>query len=204
MGDGLATKTYRMPASPEAVAELRRTLVWVAVFSAVLTCLMLTGPIFMLQVLRSRFLRANQLANACHPLPYRRVSLRNDGIDRTIAAAVPLLMRPRILQDSNEEALFSQILENARSPQARSRPESAMQDLSTLQSFLASQIPSSLLDLPWTPLFCIILLIIHPALGMFSVAAALILAGLTLCNEIVHQESSARSTERPRRCQCPW
>jgi ABC-type protease/lipase transport system fused ATPase/permease subunit len=59
-----------------------------------------------------------------------------------------------------------------------------MQDLSTIQGFLSSQMPSSLLDLPWTPLFCVILFVLHPALGLFSIAAALVLAGLTLGNEM--------------------
>jgi len=144
---------------------------------------MLTGPIFMLQVY-DRVLASQSVATLVTLFLivvylYAMMALIDHCRSRSLAHAAAHL------QDSNEEALFSQILENARSPQARSRPESAMQDLSTLQSFLASQIPSSLLDLPWTPLFCIILLIIHPALGMFSVAAALILAGLTLCNEIV-------------------
>lgn len=88
------------------------------------------------------------------------------------------------LQDSCEEHLFAAVLEEARGPLARSRPEPLMQDLSRLHDFLSSQMPASLLDLPWTPLFCVILFLLHPALGLFSIAAALVLAGLTLGNEI--------------------
>ena len=173
------------------IAELHHTLAWVALFSAVLTCLMLAGPIFMLQVydrvLVSRSVPTLVSLFLLTLYLYAVMAM----IDRYRSQA--LARAAAYLQDDSEEILFSDVLDEARAPKARARQETVMQDLSTLHGFLSSQGPSSLLDLPWTPLFCLILFLVHPALGVFSIVATFLLAGLTLHNEWTTRTGQARA-----------
>lgn len=150
---------------------------------------MLTGPIFMMQVY-DRVLGSQSVPTLVTLFGiviylYAMMGLIDHFRSRALARAAA------DLQDSTEEILFVEVLKNARSPVQRSRPDSVLQDLSTLQNFLSSQIPSSLMDLPWTPVFCAFLFLIHPALGLFAIVAAVLLVSLTLATEFTtktHQD----------------
>jgi len=166
----------------DAVQRLYRTLIWVALFSAVLTGLMLTGPIFMLQVY-DRVLASHSEATLIVLFGlvvylYGVMAFIDHFRGRALARA------GAHLQDSCEERVFSDVLEAARQPAVRSRPDPLMRDFTTVQGFLASQMPTSLLDLPWTPVFCVLLFVIHPVLGLFSIGAAVILLALTFGAQI--------------------
>ncbi|HAR97246.1 MAG TPA: type I secretion system permease/ATPase [Deltaproteobacteria bacterium] len=62
-------------------------------------------------------------------------------------------------------------------------PSQAFGDLTTLRQFLSGTGLFAFLDLPWTPIYMIVIFIIHPLLGVFSIISALILLGLALLNE---------------------
>ena len=64
-----------------------------------------------------------------------------------------------------------------------SSPSQAFGDLTTLRQFLSGTGLFAFLDLPWTPIYMIVIFIIHPLLGVFSIISALILLGLALLNE---------------------
>jgi PrtD family type I secretion system ABC transporter len=75
-------------------------------------------------------------------------------------------------------------------------------DVDTVRSFLASQAPVALFDLPWMPLFLAFVYLLHPWLGLLTLAGALVLCGLTITTEIMtrraaremHQAAVARNT----------
>lgn len=56
--------------------------------------------------------------------------------------------------------------------------------IDTMRSFMGSQAPAALFDLPWVPLFLIFVFLLHPTLGAVTLAGALVLAGLTALAEI--------------------
>jgi ATP-binding cassette subfamily C protein len=75
-------------------------------------------------------------------------------------------------------------------------------DVDTVRSFLASQAPMALFDLPWMPLFLAFVYLLHPWLGLLTLAGALVLCGLTIATEIItrragremHQAAVTRNT----------
>jgi PrtD family type I secretion system ABC transporter len=63
-------------------------------------------------------------------------------------------------------------------------------DVDTVRSFLASQAPMALFDLPWMPLFLAFVYLLHPWLGLLTLAGALVLCCLTVATEIMTRRAS--------------
>ncbi|CAN7353749.1 ATP-binding cassette domain-containing protein [Phyllobacterium sp. LjRoot231] len=51
-----------------------------------------------------------------------------------------------------------------------------------------------LFDLPWTPIFLLAMILVHPLLGMIGLAASVVLIALALLNEMVTRKLFARSS----------
>ena len=59
----------------------------------------------------------------------------------------------------------------------------ALRDLGQLRNFLSGQVPGTLLEFPWTPVFLLVIVVLHPWLGVFAVCATLLLLALALLND---------------------
>lgn len=66
------------------------------------------------------------------------------------------------------------------SSQTNSIDKQPLHDLSTLRNFLASPSTSSILDLPFTPLFLLLLFFLHPYIGIVAVTGAVVFSLLTV------------------------
>ena len=64
-------------------------------------------------------------------------------------------------------------------------------DVDTLRQFLGGQGPMALFDLPWMPLYIIFVYLLHPMLGLLTIAGAVTLTFLTLLAEILTKKHSA-------------
>lgn len=70
----------------------------------------------------------------------------------------------------------------------------AWRDVSGLRSFFGGTASTSLFDLPWTPIFILAMILVHPLLGTIGLAASLILFGLAMLNEMVTRKPFARAS----------
>jgi len=68
-------------------------------------------------------------------------------------------------------------------------------DVDTVRSFLGSQGPISLFDLPWMPLYLIFVYFLHPLLGALTFAGAFILTVLTILTEILTRRLSGATQQ---------
>ena len=163
-----------------------------ALFSCVINILMLSGPIFMLQV-------------------YDRV-LASRSVPTLIALAILVgilfvflglfdLLRARILariarriDQRIHAALFGAVIDHSvrRTLNLRAQP---LRDLDTLRQFLAGPSPATLFDLPWTPIYIAIIFLLHVDLGIFALAGAALLAALAAVNDRLTRVPLARSGE---------
>ncbi|WP_296573095.1 type I secretion system permease/ATPase [Phreatobacter sp.] len=149
----------------------------VAVFSAFVNVLMLTGPLYMLQVydrvLASRSIQtlvalslialaAFLLQGALDALRLKLLSRIGAKIDRELS---PLAGR----------AVVTLPLMGAK-PGA---PQQPIRDLDALRSFLGSLGPTALLDMPFMPLFLAACFLLHPLLGWLTVAGGVVILALT-------------------------
>ena len=173
-----------------ALSESRRLFVACGLFSAFVNLLMLTGPIFMLQV-------------------YDRVlSSRSEATLVTLIGIVAFLFlmmgvldyaRGRVLaragarlQARLDSRVLRAVLNRSTSPSERSQPSTGTQDLDTIQRFAASNAPFAFFDAPWTPIFLGALFIFHWLLGLLAVLSGVLLITIAL----IGQRRTSRLQER--------
>lgn len=96
------------------------------------------------------------------------------------------------LDDRLRPAVLSACFEYAyRSDPARA--SEAYRDLSSLRQFAESGACPLLFDVLWSPLFLLVLFLVHPLLGMIGAATTLVVLGLGLAGDLVTAGPLARS-----------
>ena len=164
-----------------ARADNRGLLLRVGVFSIFVNLLMLTGPLFMLQiydrVLSSRseptlvalfalvaflYLMMGLLDHARALLVARMAARFQDRLDRRVLAAAMQRLSVR-----------------AGDPQA----QTAQRDLDSIQRFFGSRVFLALFDMAWTPLFLAAIFLFHPVLGLVALGGGAILVIIALSNQ---------------------
>jgi PrtD family type I secretion system ABC transporter len=90
----------------------------------------------------------------------------------------------RVADESLRERVFDAVAYHAvhQTPEVRNQP---LQDLQITRQFLQSPGPFALLDMPWTPLYLLVIYLMHPVLGIVSTVAVVLLVIIALINERV-------------------
>ena len=174
-----------------AARKKSRALYWaVGIFSFFANLLMLTGPLYMLQV-------------------YDRV-LGSRSEETLIALSLLVLFlygtmgvldytRGRIMgrvaarfQDTLDRRVFEATLRKAsRTP--GNPPQTGLADLEAVQRLMSSPALMAGFDIPWTPIFLAGIFIFHPLLGALAVAGGLLLIAITVLNQITTRRPLMRS-----------
>ncbi|WP_432759533.1 type I secretion system permease/ATPase [Defluviimonas salinarum] len=172
------------PPLGELAAVCRRALPLFAMsflFSVFANVLMLTGPLFMLQVYdRVLGSRSEETLVALFLLVgflYALMALLDFARGRLMARFGARL------QAGLDTRVFEATLRQALHPLARSQPASAPRDLEAVQVLSASPVLLALMDLPWTPLFLAAIFVLHPMLGWLAMAGGAVLIAVTLANQ---------------------
>ncbi len=154
-----------------AFGAQRSLLGFVLVFGVFVNLLVLTGPIFALQVYDRVLSSRSEETLVALVILMGFLFLVMGILDHTrkrIAARIGERIVSRI-----EEQIFDSALARKSLP-GQSRTQ-AFSDLETLRQFFASPVFIALLDLPWFPIFIFGIWLFHPALGWLSAIGALIL-----------------------------
>ena len=181
-----------------AISQSRDAIVATGVFSLVINLLMLTGPLFMLQV-------------------YDRV-MTSGSIPTLIALAVLTgflyaviglleLVRTRVVVRVGlefDKRIADRVFRSAlrRGVTGKVSSVSALRELDQIRQFVAGPGPITLFDAPWTLIYLAVIFLLHWTLGIVATAGALVLVVLTLMSErmtrqplIDASKANARSIE---------
>lgn len=173
------------------VRRKSRTLYWtVGLFSLFANMLMLTGPLYMLQV-------------------YDRV-LGSGSVETLIALSILLVFlyavmgimdytRGRIMarvgarfQDALDRRVFDAVVrKSAVAPDIRTSGN--LGDLEAVQRLISSPVLLAAFDLPWTPIFFAAIFLFHPLLGWLAVGGAVVLVVIALFNQLMSRKSQERA-----------
>ena len=163
-----------------ALAESRRLFVSVGFFSIFVNLLMLTGPIFMLQVydrvLTSRSEATLATLVAITAFLFLMMGILDHARGRVLARAGARL------QARLDARVLRAVLSRAVSPAERSRPATGVRDLEAIQRFASGTGPFAFFDAPWTPVFLCVLFVFHWMLGALAVFSGCLLLLLALLN----------------------
>ena len=173
------------------VRKRSRGLYWsVGLFSAFANLLMLTGPIYMLQV-------------------YDRVL--GSGSQETLVALSLLVVflygimgildytRGRVMarvgarfQDDLDRRVFDAVVrKSAVAPDAKTN--ASLADLEAVQRTITSPVLMAAFDLPWTPIFFAGIFVFHAYLGYLALAGGAVLVVIAIANQFLSRGAQARA-----------
>jgi ATP-binding cassette subfamily C protein len=160
-------------------------------FSIFVNLLMLTGPLFMLQVydrvLSSRSVETLTALFLLVGLLYGLMAMLDYARGRIVARFGAKF------QSSLDERVFDGTIRRALYPQIRSAPATALRDLEAVRSLCASPVFLAVMDIPWTPVFLAAIFLFHPLLGWLAVAGGSLLIVIALLNQILTKQKVAEA-----------
>jgi PrtD family type I secretion system ABC transporter len=163
-----------------AIGACRGSLVVVLCFSFVINLLMLTSPLYMMQVFDhvlgshsvETLILLTLIAGAALAAHVAIDTIRSQVLSR-LGTWLDARLGPVVLARSINASL--------KTP-GRVTSE-GLRDLGTIRNFLTGPAIGPLMDAPWSPIFLLALFVLHPVLGVIGVAGGVVLAALALVNE---------------------
>lgn len=163
-----------------ALAACRGAFVMTGVFSMVINILMLTLPIYMLQIY--------DRALATRGYPTLSVLTVVAGGLLIVMGSLELI-RSRVLVRTGARLdglrggrVFAAVFAR-RVITAGGQSSLPLMDLDTLRQFLTGPGPFALFDAPWVPVYLVVVFMLHPVLGLVALAGAAVLFTIVLLNE---------------------
>lgn len=176
-----------------AVGRCAGPLLAVALFSAVINLLGLTGPIYMLQIY-DRVLPS-------HSIP-TLVVLTIAMVGLFVIYGLLDIVRLRLLVrigNRFDRLLQERVFALSVTLPLRNGPDSGriqpIADLDQIRGFISGSGPTALFDLPWLPVYLLVIYAFHPSLGILATIGAAVSVVLTLIAEIVSRGPGKRASE---------
>ncbi|MDJ0631524.1 MAG: type I secretion system permease/ATPase [Rhodobacter sp.] len=179
----------KRPDMEKGLNELRearresRGLFWsVGIFSFFVNLLMLTGPIFMLQVY-DRVLGSRSQETLLALFILMGFLFLMMGLLDFVRGRVLARIGARF-QKKLDQRVFAAVLKKSSVMQDQGDTANNLRDLEAVQRLLASPVFAALFDIPWTPVFLVGIAIFHPWLGILAIVGGSILIAITIFNQI--------------------
>jgi len=156
----------------DALRESRLALYAVSVFSLLINLLMLTGPLFMLQIY-DRVLVSRHVGTLIALFVLVIGLYCALGLLELVRARVLARIGARMDHAAGRPAFLRTVLGTGGAAPDATRD--AVRDLDTVRQFVSSSAMAGLFDMPWLPVYLAIVYLIHPVLGVLATAGAAIL-----------------------------
>ncbi|MDG3041324.1 type I secretion system permease/ATPase [Roseicyclus marinus] len=184
-------------AGPDDLTLFRRRNAWllwsIAVFSMAVNALMLTGPIYMLQVY-DRVLGSGSRETLLALTVLVAFLFLMMGILDNVRGRVAARYGAR-LQENLDGRVFRAAMTQAHRSGQR---QTGLQDLGLVQRLTGSPVFLALFDMPWTPLFLGTIFLFHPWLGWLATGGAGVLVAVTLANRAISHDPVSRTLAASR------
>jgi ATP-binding cassette subfamily C protein len=168
--------------SPVSLSSCRTALIGIAIITAILNVLMLTGSFYMLEVY-DRVVPGRSVPTLVFLSVLAIFLYAFQGLLDFVRSRILVRMGAWI-----DEQLSGPIFEAVLRLPLRAKDQGngllPLRDLDQVRGFLAGNGLPAFFDLPWMPLYLGICYIFHPYIGLFATAGALVLIGLTVLTEI--------------------
>ena len=165
----------------QALKACRSAFVGTGAFSCVINLLMLTGPLFMLQVY-DRVLTSRSVPTLVALVVLVAGLFAILGFLEFIRSRVLVRVGTRLdadLSGRTYDAIVSQAVVSKERSGTR-----ALKELEGLRQFLSGSGPFAFFDMPWVPIYLGILFMFHWTLGLVAVGGAIVLSIVALLNEV--------------------
>jgi len=161
-------------------------------FSIFVNLLILTSPIYMMQVY-DRVLVSARVDTLIYLSVIALLALAALGALEGVRSFI-LTRLGRLLDLTLRGAVLDQSIAQARLGAVdRHR---LIEDFGTVRNYLGSPAVLPFVDAPWVPFFVAVIALIHPLLGVLAIGSALVLFGLALANDYTTRQAILQSGQR--------
>jgi len=176
----------------QALLGFKKAFRSVGVFSMIINLLMLTGPLYMLQVydrvLSSRntytLLMITIIVVGAYIFLSALEYIRSQVVIR-VGSRLDLHMNRRVYT-----AAFEQNLKNGNGNAGQ-----ALSDLTTIRQFVTGNALFSFFDAPWAPIYIAVIFLFNVWLGVFALVGTLILVAMAIINQAVTKKPLAEANQ---------
>ena len=174
-----------------AARKQSRPYYWfVGIFSFFVNMLMLTGPMYMLQVYdRVLGSRSEATLIALSVLVVFLYSMM--GLLDYVRGRIMGRVAARF-QAALDLRVFDAVLRRA-AVQNDELAQTGLRDLESVQRLMSSPVLMAFFDIPWTPFFIFAIFIFHPWMGILAICGGLFLIAVTLVNQMVSKNPTQKS-----------
>ena len=164
------------------------------IFAAVLSCfiniLQLTFAFYMFTIYRQIVVSYSQVSLYTITVIalYALVSLGLFNYLRTRLLSVAAVD----LNQGQKETVYKNMLKGYAGPWKKAYV-AGLADLEALRNYFSSQAVFALFDVPWTPLYLLLIYFFHPVLGMVATVGALVIFGLSILQDVLTRKKIARA-----------
>lgn len=173
------------------IRQNRAVFLSIFFFSAIVNILMLTGPLFMLQIY-DRVIPASSIPTLVALAFIVLLLYAYYGVLEYVRTRL-LVRVGRRLEEKLRARVFDAVaaLALSRQGQIGSQP---VHDLSTIRQYMAGQGPLAFLDMPWVPIYILVSALMHWMLGVVALVSAVIIFALALATERATRQPTTLAT----------
>ena len=164
-----------------AIKEARWPLATIIGLSGLINLLMLTAPLFMLQVY-DRVIPSRSVATLAGLACIAGILFLLQGLMEVFRARI-LARFGRLVDERLAERVFRHLLVRGAEPTRSEDGSQALRDLDTVRGFLSGSAFAAFFDLPWVPLYVAVCFLFHPWIGFTVAGGAAFLCVLTLVTD---------------------
>lgn len=176
----------------EALRKSRRAFIGIGLFSAVINLLMLTGPLYMLQVY-DRVLLSRSMSTLVALSILMGGLYMFMGLLELIRSRVLVRIGNQVEEDLSERTFGIWVTQGRYGKLAsRGRP---LDDLGTVKTFLSGPAPGALFDIPWAPIFIGVIWMLHWTLGLAALIGAIVIFIVAALNEFTTRKALTESRQ---------
>jgi PrtD family type I secretion system ABC transporter len=176
-----------------ALKSCGSALLAVAVFTAFINILALSGSIYMMEVY-NRVLPSRSLPTLAALTVLVVILLAGQGLLETLRTRL-LARIGNVLHERVREHIFDCLISLSVKTGLSGAGIQPVRDLDAIRAFLSGQGPPALFDLPWIPVYLLLLFLFHPYLGTVALAGGLIVVSFTLLTEALTRRSIVAATK---------
>lgn len=176
----------------------RNALLGAGAISFFTNLLMLTGPLFMLQVY-DRVLASKSLPTLTALFGLAVALFAFMGLLEAIRSR--LLVRVGLRVD---RLLSSQVFDAAigvTDPSQRAEKAQLLKDLRNVRQFISGAGTTAFFDMPWAPMYFALLFVFHWTLGVLALAGAGVLVTLSILNEVLSRKPVTEAAKHAADCE---
>ena len=179
----------------DSITKSKRCIWYAALFSCFVNLLMLTPPMYMLQ-LYDRVVTSRSLSTLFFLTLIVVILFIMMGIFEVLRSRILIVFATQLDKTLGERVYDAIFKLSSRHPGRVS--SQAMSDLNAIKQYMSTNGVFAFLDAPWLPIYIGLLFLFHPAYGWFALASAIVLFGIALLNENATKNGLKKSNESNR------